>query len=113
MVKKFVEEDLSNLFTTTTMDLILNGKKICFSHQRQHAEPGDILNFNGVNLLIVDVWYATYGFAKMRLYKIEGFETQKEYQNYMENHLKYIKDHTVLYHHFFSISDVQEDMVEL
>ena len=105
MAKKFVEDTMENLFSTITIDLILCRKKMCFSHRREQGKIGDVIDFNGLKLLIVDIWPGTYGFAQQRLYKLEGFDTQKEYREYMEEHFKKIRNNDILYHHFFNIKD--------
>ena len=103
MAKKLVEDSLSNLFSTITMDLILCGKKRCFSHRREQGKIGNVIDFNGLKLNIIEIWYGTYGFARMRLYRLEGFDNVSEYEKYMVDHMKQINNNDVLYHHFFSI----------
>ena len=112
MAKKFVDENISNLFTPTTMDLIISKKKSCFSNRRPSAKDGEVYDFNGIKLYIVEVWYGTYGFACMRLFKLEGFETQKEYAKYMESIFKKIKPNDIMYHHHFIMLDSPKSIDE-
>jgi hypothetical protein len=102
-IKKSREMEIKIPFTPWSEERILKGLKKSTSRYDKYAKVGDIFSIDGkkfyVNLVVkLPLW-----FIRNELYKTEGCETEKEFEDiWIDIHPKrgFIMEDNVWYHHF-------------
>jgi hypothetical protein len=83
-------------------DRLMTGNKGCITTRHQLGEIGDTLMVRDRAFRIVDIWKSTHGFARGKLYRIEGMVSPVEYDVVMANLYGIVHEHHWFYTHFIA-----------